>query len=122
MFDGSNLLGRIFQAENYFTYYNISAERRISLSIFSFTGEVLSWYKYLHNNALLGTWQQFSRALELCFGPSDYENHQMTLFKLKKTTSVTVYQAEFEKLCNYVTGLPSEALLNCYLSSLKHDI
>ncbi|KAJ0895862.1 putative nucleotidyltransferase, Ribonuclease H [Helianthus annuus] len=67
MFDGSNPLDWIFQAENYFTYYNIPENRRLSLSVFYFTGEALSWYKYLHNNSLLGTWQEFSRALELRF-------------------------------------------------------
>lgn len=94
MFDGSNPLDWIFQAENYFTYYNIPENRRLSLSVFYVTGAALSWYKYLHNNALLGRWRDFSRALELRFGHSDYENHQAALFKLKQTTTVMSYQSE----------------------------
>ncbi|KAL4573540.1 hypothetical protein LXL04_020350 [Taraxacum kok-saghyz] len=80
------------------------------------------WFKYLANNRLLGTWQEFSRALELRFGPSTYENHQATLFKLHQTSTVSVYQSEFEKLSNRVTGLGTEALLNCFLSGLRSDI
>ncbi|KAJ0917862.1 putative retrotransposon gag domain-containing protein [Helianthus annuus] len=121
-FDGSNPLDWIFQAKNYFSYYRIPDTYKLQLTVFHFTGEALSWYKYLANNKLLGTWPEFSRALELRFGPSDYENHKAALFKLKQTTSVVAYQAEFERLCNCITSLPTEALLNCYLSSLKPDI
>ncbi|XP_076903968.1 uncharacterized protein LOC143559194 [Bidens hawaiensis] len=122
LFDGSNPLDWLFQADNYFSLYNTPENQRISLAGFSFTGEALSWYKYLHNNRLLGTWPDFSRDLELRFGPSSYENHQAALFKLRQTTTVAAYQAEFEKLCNHVVGLSSVALLNCYLSGLKEEI
>nr|GFB23968.1 hypothetical protein [Tanacetum cinerariifolium] len=82
-FDGSNPLDWVFQAENYFTYYAIPPNQRIPLFVFYFTGDALSWYKHLSNNHLLGTWQEFTRALEILFGPSTYENHQATLFKLR---------------------------------------
>ncbi|KAL4580818.1 hypothetical protein LXL04_017022 [Taraxacum kok-saghyz] len=120
-FDGSNPLDWIFQAENYFTYYAIAPPQRLSLVVFYFTGDALSWYKYLANNRLLGTWEEFSRALELRFGPSTYENHQATLFKLHQTTTVSAYQSAFEKLSNRVTDFGPEALLNCFLSGLRAD-
>ncbi|KAL4575487.1 hypothetical protein LXL04_022332 [Taraxacum kok-saghyz] len=112
----------VFQAENYFMYYAIAPPQHLSLAVFYFTGDALSWYKYLTNNRLLGTWEEFSRALELRFGPSIYENHQATLFKLHQTTTVSAYQSAFEKLSNRVTDLGSEALLNCFLSGLRADI
>ncbi|KAL4584148.1 hypothetical protein LXL04_008739 [Taraxacum kok-saghyz] len=96
-FDGSNPLNWIFQAENYFMYYAIAPPQRLSLA-------------------------EFSRALELRFGPSTYENHQATLFKLHQTTTVSAYQSAFEKLSNRVTDLGPEALLNCFLSGLRADI
>lgn len=73
---------------------------------------------HLATNNLLGTWTKFYRALELCFGPSTYENHQDTLFKIHQTTVVLAYQAEFEKISNYVHGLNEEAFLNCFLLGL----
>ncbi|KAJ0912728.1 hypothetical protein HanRHA438_Chr06g0277611 [Helianthus annuus] len=71
-FDGSNPLDWLFQATNYFDYYSIQPAQRLSLAQFYFTSDALSWYKYLANNRLLGTWAEFSRALELRFGPSYY--------------------------------------------------
>lgn len=71
---------------------------------------------------MLGNWNQFTRALELRFGPSSFENHQVTLFKLKQTSTVTAYQAEFEWVSNRVIGLSQDALLNCFISGLRMDI
>ncbi|XP_022024212.1 uncharacterized protein LOC110924519 [Helianthus annuus] len=122
LFDGTNPLGWIFQAENYFTYYRIPPEERVELSVFHFVGDTLSWYQSLHNNDLLGSWTMFKREVELRFGPSSYENHQASLFKLRQTTTVTDYQTEFERISNRVTGLSREALRNCYISGLRQDI
>ncbi|KAL4581954.1 hypothetical protein LXL04_006488 [Taraxacum kok-saghyz] len=121
-FNGSNPLDWLFQATNYFEYYRIPPAQRLSLSVFYFTGEALSWYKHLANNNLLGNWIEFSRALELRFGPSAYVNHQATLFKLTQTSTVSAYQADFEKTSNCVVGLTPDALLNCFLSGLRGDI
>lgn len=49
-------------------------------------------------------------------------NHQATLFKLTQTSTVSAYQADFEKTSNCVVGLTLEALLNCFLSGLRDDI
>ena len=76
----------------------------------------------MHNNRLLGDWTTFTRALELRFGPSSFENHQAALFKLKQDGSVANYQTEFERLSNCVVGLPHTALLNCFISGLRPDI
>src|SRR4051812_45281058 len=70
----------------------------------------------------LTTWDDFSRAAELRFGPSTYENHQAQLFKLRQHGSVTEYQANFEKLGNQVIGLPADAILNCFISGLIPEI
>nr|GEZ58679.1 hypothetical protein [Tanacetum cinerariifolium] len=82
----------------------------------------LDWYKYLFNNRLLTTWEAFTRAFEIRFGPLTYDNHQAALFKLQHTFSVTAYQTQFERLSNCVVGLPPEALLNCFVSGLREDI
>ncbi|GJU51708.1 putative nucleotidyltransferase, ribonuclease H [Tanacetum coccineum] len=94
----------------------------VALASFHFQGDALSWYKYMHNNGLLGDWVTFTRALELRFGPSSFANHQAALFKLKQDGSVATYQTEFERLSNCVVGLPHTALLNCFISGLRPDI
>ncbi|KAL4590213.1 hypothetical protein LXL04_003139 [Taraxacum kok-saghyz] len=76
----------------------------------------------MSNNNLLGTWAEFTRALETRFGPSTYENHQATLFKLRQISTVAAYQSEFEKISNCVVGLPPNALRDCFISGLRADI
>ncbi|GJT50246.1 retrotransposon gag protein [Tanacetum coccineum] len=121
-FDGTCPLDWLFQADQYFTFYNIPVDQRVALASFHFQGDALSWYKYMHNNGLLGDWVTFTRALELRFGPSSFANHQAALFKLKQDGSVATYQTEFERLSNCVVGLPHTALLNCFISGLRPDI
>lgn len=74
------------------------------------------------NNHLFGMWLTFSRSLQLRFGPSSYENHQASLFKLCQTTSVFVYQADFECISNYVEDHTLANLRNCFISGLCLDI
>ncbi|GJS81459.1 retrotransposon gag protein [Tanacetum coccineum] len=121
-FNGSNPLDWLFQADQYFAFYTIAPHQRIPIVAFHLSGDALSWYKYLVNNNLLTTWDNFTRALETRFGPSSYDNHQATLFKLCQTSTVTAYQTEFERLSNCVVGLSPQALLDCFISGLRHDI
>nr|GEW83956.1 Ty3/gypsy retrotransposon protein [Tanacetum cinerariifolium] len=95
---------------------------RTAYSVFYFTGEALSWYKHLFINGMLGTWETFTRELEIRFGPSSYENHEATLFKLKQTNTVSLYQTEFERLSNRVNRLSGQTLKNIFISGLKKEI
>ncbi|KAJ0828513.1 putative nucleotidyltransferase, Ribonuclease H [Helianthus annuus] len=122
MFDGTNPLGWIFQAENYFTYYQIPPQERITLTAFHFVGDALTWYQNQSTNGLLGNWPAFKRSVELRFGPSTFDNHEATLFKLQQKTTVPEYQTEFERLSNRITGLSARTLLNCFISGLKPEI
>ena len=121
-FVGSNLLEWLFQAEQFFLFYNIPPKNRLPMTSFYMKGDTLGWYKWMFQNNQLSDWATFSWSLELRFGPSTYENHQAQLFKLRQSGSITEYQAQFEKLGNRVLGLPPEALLNCFISGLKPDI
>jgi hypothetical protein len=121
-FDGTDALDWLFQAEQFFLFYNIAPENRLPMVAFYMKGEALGWYKWMFKNHELTDWPSFSRALELRFGPSTYENHQAQLFKLKQTGSVSEYQAIFEKLGNRVIGLPADAMLNCFISGLNPEI
>ncbi|KAL0355083.1 UNVERIFIED_CONTAM: Retrovirus-related Pol polyprotein from transposon.6 [Sesamum radiatum] len=96
-FDGTQALDWIFQAEQYFSYYHIPSDHRLDMVAFCMTGEALSWFKWMHSNRQLTSWEAFTRALKLRFGPSTYDNHQATLFKLRQRGSVADFQAEFER-------------------------
>ena len=60
--------------------------------------------------------------MELYFDPSIYTNHQVGLFKLQQTTSVTEYQCCFERLCNCIVGLTPKTILNCFIYGLYIEI
>ncbi|XP_024630387.1 proline-rich protein 12-like [Medicago truncatula] len=121
-FDGSDPLEWLFQAEQFFCFYQIPMESRVHMSSFYMKGEALSWFKWMFQNNLLHDWLSFTKALELRFGPSTYANHQAELFKLRQDGSVSDYQAQFEKLGNRVLGLPADAILNCFISGLSPEI
>ncbi|GJZ95315.1 retrotransposon gag protein, partial [Tanacetum coccineum] len=122
-FDGTCPLDWLFQADQYFTFYNIPVDQRVFYCRLS-SSKVMLWLvtSKCNNNGLLGDWVTFTRALELRFGPSSFANHQAALFKLKQDGSVATYQTEFERLSNCVVGLPHTALLNCFISGLRPDI
>jgi len=75
-FDGNNPLDWLFQANQYFSFYQILRHQRVPMVAFHMQEEALSWFKWLHNNNLLTDWQSFTRFLELHFTPSAYTNHQ----------------------------------------------
>lgn len=89
---------------------------------FFMQGDAIGWFKWMHSNNQLTTWEAFTRALELRFGPSSFTNHEAALFKLKQTGSVSDFQLQFETLSNYVDGLSPTSILNCFISSLKEEI
>jgi hypothetical protein len=122
MFDGTDPLEWLFQEDQFFTFYQIPMESRLSMSSFYMKGDALSWFKWMYQNNQLFDWISFTKALELRFGPSTYANHQAELFKLRQSGTVSEYQAQFERLGNRVIGLPAEALLNCFISGLHTDI
>ncbi|KAK1351961.1 hypothetical protein POM88_053842 [Heracleum sosnowskyi] len=76
----------------------------------------------MYQNQQLTTWPEFTRPVELRFGPSSFTNHEATLYKLTQSSSVAAYQASFEAISNCVAGLSPRSLLNSFLSGLKPDI
>lgn len=68
------------------------------------------------------SWRVFTKALEMDFGPFDYECLRSTLFKLMQTGTVGEYYLEFTALANRVDGLSTDSLMDCFLSGLQVDI
>lgn len=61
-------------------------------------------------------------SLQSRFGYPQFDDPQAALFKLNQSTTVIGYQTEFESLSNRIVGLPSNALVSCFISSLKPHI
>jgi hypothetical protein len=68
------------------------------------------------------SWVEFTRALELDFGPSIYDCPRASLFKLSQTGTVNDYYLQFTALANRVYGLSIDAMVDCFVSGLNPDI
>jgi hypothetical protein len=49
-FDGTDALDWLFQAEQFFLFYNIAPENRLPMVAFYMKGEALGWYKWMFKN------------------------------------------------------------------------
>jgi len=52
-FEGTQPLDGLFQAKQYFSFYQIPMDQRLAMMGFHMQGDALSWFKWLHNNNLL---------------------------------------------------------------------
>ena len=81
-FDGSEVLQWIFQAEQFFDYYNTSDTQCLTIAAIHMENEVVPWFQMTNQSTPFQSWIDFTRALELEFGPSPYECTRSQLFKL----------------------------------------
>ena len=118
-FSSEDVLGWIFQVEQFFEFHHIDGPQRLSICSFAMTGEALQWYKWMFLNKRLSNWNKFVEDLSARFSPSGYEDVQGMLSKLTQSSSVAQYQSEFEMLSNRIQGLPDSFLISCFISGLK---
>ncbi|MCI12230.1 hypothetical protein A2U01_0033333, partial [Trifolium medium] len=112
----------IFKAEQFFDYHNTPDEDRLIISSVHLDQDVVPWFQMIQRSNPFRSWQEFTSALEMDFGPSAYECPRAALFKLAQTNSVVEYYKEFNTLANRVQGVSTEAFLDCFLSGLQIDI
>jgi hypothetical protein len=85
-FDGTNVHEWIFRVEQFFDYYDIPDLDRLTID-----KDVVPWYQMVQRTHPFTSWIEFTRALELDFGPSVYDCPRATLFKLTQTGTVSEY-------------------------------
>ncbi|KAF1863227.1 hypothetical protein Lal_00014688, partial [Lupinus albus] len=66
----NNLMGPTLKIEQYFNLYQVAPNQRVELVAFSMKGDALSWYKWMFNTNQLTSWEGFTKALLVHFGPS----------------------------------------------------
>lgn len=121
-FNGKHVLDWIFKAEQFFGYYNTPDPERLIIASVHLEQEVVPWFQMVNRSRPFQNWEDFTRALELDFGPSLYDCPRASLFKLHQTKSVNDYYLEFTALSNRVYGLSNDALIDCFVSGLKDEI
>ena len=56
------------------------------------------------------------------FGTTAYDDPMETFSRLRQTTTVAIYKAQFEVLSNKIKGLSTTHKLSCFLSGLRDEI
>ncbi|KAL5784706.1 hypothetical protein ACOSQ2_007098 [Xanthoceras sorbifolium] len=109
-------------AEQYFDFKEVVAEQQVQLALFHLERIALQWHRWFAKLKGPVTWIEFTKALLLRFGPTDYEDPSEALTRLKQTTTVSAYEEEFEKLSHRVNELPENFLVGSFIAGLKNDI
>ena len=68
------------------------------------------------------TWEVFSEELWARFGPTDCEDFDEALSRVRQSGTLRDYQKEFERLGNRVQGWPQKALVGTFMGGLKTEI
>ncbi|KAH7511671.1 hypothetical protein JRO89_XSUnG0180200 [Xanthoceras sorbifolium] len=84
--------------------------------------DALDWFDWMSKNHLIFGWPEFLVAIEIRFGPSEYEDHFGKLSKLVQSNALVDYQHQFEQLANKIPGVPDHALVSCFVSGLRNDL
>ncbi|KAA8544713.1 hypothetical protein F0562_019440 [Nyssa sinensis] len=88
--------------------------------------EANQWWQWVRrtyqNEDRVITWLDFEDELWACFGPSDCENFDKDLSRIRQLGSLRDYQKEFERLGNQVRGWTQKALVDTFMGGLKPEI
>ena len=82
----------------------------------------MQWNQWFEKARLNITWEEFTQALCVRFGPTDYEDFDEALAKLQQTGTVREYQTQIEQLVTRVQDWPEKALVGSYIGGLKEEI
>ncbi|GAU45812.1 hypothetical protein TSUD_115000 [Trifolium subterraneum] len=121
-FDGKNVMEWIFRAEQFFDYYDTPDKDRLTITAVHLDQDVVPWFQMIQRTNPFNSWVEFTRALELDFGPSIYDCPRASLFKLNQSGTVSDYYIQFTALANMVYGLSIDALVDCFISGINPEI
>lgn len=112
----------ILKVEQFFDYFHTLDDQKLDIAFFHMEWKALSWFGWLKDLGLVGSWDDFTKALKIRFKPSTYEDPIGAFTKLRQTTTVEEYQTEFEVLSNKIKGLTEEFRISTFISGLKDEL
>ncbi|GFS37962.1 hypothetical protein Acr_00g0054900 [Actinidia rufa] len=121
-FNGTDPPSWIYRAEQYFEFQRVDPNQRIKLASFHLDGIALQWHRWLTKLQGPLSCTDFTAALLRRFGPTNFDNPSEALMRLKQTTTVEVYQDEFECISQLIDVIPDSHLIGCFIASLTNDI
>jgi hypothetical protein len=96
------------------------------MAAYHLEGEANQWWQWIRrtfrDEGHMLSWDRFEEELWACFGPSECEDFDETLSRVKQQGNFHDYQREFEKLGNRVQGWTQKALVGTFMGGLKTEI
>ena len=82
-------------------------------------GDAIHWYDWYETCHGVPSWEQFKRGLLVRFGPSEYENVDGQLVKIRQISTVLEYQSRFERLSNQARDWSERQLVGTFIEGLN---
>ena len=121
-FDGENPYSWLYKANQYFNIHQTQNNDRIPMASFHLEGEALIWFQDTEGTGQVNTWDLFYKSCVTRFGPTAYDDPMESMTRLRQTSTIAVYKAQFEALSNRLRGLSEGYKLSCFLSGLNDEI
>ncbi|RVW21961.1 hypothetical protein CK203_107764 [Vitis vinifera] len=110
----------------FFEFQDTADNQKVSLASFHLEGEANQWWQWLRRvyqeEDRVVTWELFEEELWARFGPTECENFDEALSKIRQIGSLRDYQKEFERLGNRVHGWSQKALVGSFMGGLRSEI
>ena len=84
--------------------------------------EALIWFQEAEEAGVFTDWDSLVKALHMRFGSTAYDDPMEVLTRMRQSSTVALYKAEFEAVSNRIKGLSPLHKLSCFLSGLKDEI
>ncbi|RWV96601.1 hypothetical protein GW17_00040674 [Ensete ventricosum] len=115
-------IGWISCAERYFQYHKTANASMVEIVTIHLEGDVIQWFVWFEHTHGVLSWRQFKEGLLNCFRPTDYENVDGHLAKIRQTSTIQEYQTMFERLSNQTRDWCEKQLLGTCIEGLKLKI
>ncbi|KAH9717618.1 hypothetical protein KPL71_021897 [Citrus sinensis] len=114
------------KVSQFFEYQGTSETQKVALASFHLEGEANQWWQWLHKaykeEGRTVTWTDFEEELWARFGPTECEDFDEALSRVRQVGTLRDYQREFERLGNRVHGWTQKALVGTFMGGLKPEI
>ncbi|RWV90752.1 hypothetical protein BHE74_00056434 [Ensete ventricosum] len=110
------------RTERYFQFYRTVDATRVEIAAIHLKGNAikwLNWFKHTHGGL---SWQRFKEGLLDRFKPTDFNNIDGQLAKIRQSSKIQEYQTRFVRLSNQTENWFEKQLLGIFIEGLKLEI
>ena len=99
-FSGVDPASWVYKANQYFGYCQTPIAEKLMIASFHMELEALIWFQEAKEAGIFSDWESLVQALHVRFGSRAYDDPIEVLTRLRQTTTVALYKAKFEAICN----------------------